>query len=275
MIQRLLNPIRGLLASSQGGLSLTTKLRNQCQIIIARAHSATRYPEVNGEARWLRAVLDQIQYAVDVGANRGDWTNMVLQGGRAEHLLLIEPSSSAQEKLRRRFSGNPHVEIVEAAAGSAPGMLPFFEEPDAGETSSLLAGFSQENRKRQVQVTTVDGEVGKRKWPRVDFLKIDAEGFDFRVLEGCRQLFLDGKVRYGQFEYNGPWRLAGATLTFALRWLQDLGYECFLVLPDGLHQPKTDVYWDYYSYSNYAIIRQDLVADIMEAGRLRATGAVP
>lgn len=260
MIRSALAHTRKMLANSKTGLELVTKVRNQCELVIGTAHGwANCDPERNGEGRWVRSVIDRLQYVVDVGANRGEWTGMVTQQKSLSGALLFEPSLSAAEILRQRFSGHPEVELVTAAAGSAPGAMRFFEEGDAGETSSLVEGFSAEASTREVRVTTVDAEVEQRGWPSVDFLKIDAEGYDFRVLEGARRLFEKGKVSYGQFEYNGPWRLSGSTLTCAIRWLKALGYECFVLRPDRLESPDVEVYREYFLYSNYAIIRRDLV----------------
>jgi len=264
-----------MLASSTAGLHFVTKLRNQCELTIGRAHGwgVSDDPEFNGEASWMRAVADQLQYVVDVGANRGEWTELLVQQKKIKGALLIEPSQSALGLLRSRLSSHPEVEVIEAAAGNAPGYFSFYEEDGAGKTSSLVAGFSHDGRARQVQVTTVDAEIEKRGWPSIDFLKIDAEGFDFRVLEGTRRLLADGKVSYGQFEYNTPWRLAGATLTFAIQWLQDLGYKCFLLKADGLHTPDVALYREYYLYSNYAIVRNDLVEDALQ--RFRSQRSLP
>jgi hypothetical protein len=124
-------------------------------------------------------------------------------------------------------------------------------------------GASATGEAREVRVTTIDLEVERRGWPSVDFLKIDAEGYDFHVLEGARRLLENGKVSYGQFEYNAPWRLCGSTLTYAIRWLRDLGYACFVLKADGLQTPNTDAFREYYLYSNYAFIRNDLVEEAL------------
>ena len=266
MIQYALTQTRRMLAGSKTGLYFVTKLRNQCELTIGQAHGwgLSNDHEVNGEGRWLRAVADRIEYVADVGANKGGWTDFLLQLTSLKGALLFEPSLSALAVLRTRFPGHPEVEILEAAAGNAPGFVSFFEENGAGETSSLITGFTHTGgRSRQVQITTVDDEVAKRGWPSVDFLKVDAEGFDFHVLEGSRKLFEAGRVRYGQFEYNTPWRNAGTTLTYAVQWLRDLGYKTFLVKPDGLHVPNVNLYREYYLYSNYAIVREDLVEDAL------------
>lgn len=234
---------------------------------IANAHGITKDAELNGEAQWLRAVVDRVQYFVDVGANKGDWSEMVLRQQQVKGALLIEPGSFAREMLKTRFAGKPEIQIIEAAAGSAGGWMSFFEEPEAGETSSLIAGFSQNAVERKVRLTTVDDEVVRSAWPHVDFLKIDAEGFDFQVLEGCQQLLREGRVCYGQFEYNSPWQESGATLTFALSWLRRFGYRSFLIKRDGLHEPRIQFYGEYFCYSNYAFVREDLVEDALRRSR--------
>jgi FkbM family methyltransferase len=255
-----------MLADSKIGLHVVTKVRNQCELVIARAHGRENGcdPERNGEARWVRSVSDGLQRVVDVGANRGEWTSMVLQEKRLDGALLFEPSLSAIEMLREQFSTHPEVEIVTAAAGGAPGTMSFFEEQNAGQTSSFFDDFSAGGSAREVSVTTIDVEVERRGWPSVDFLKIDAEGYDFHVLEGARTLFEKGKISYGQFEYNSPWRFSGSTLTCATRWLKALGYQCFVLKPDGLERPNVDVYREYFLYSNYAIVRNDLVESALQ-----------
>ncbi len=93
----------------------------------------------------MKAVEDRLRYVVDVGANRGDWTSIVRERKTLDGALLFEPSLSALQILRSRFSRYPALEIIDAAAGNAPGSVIFFEEKNAGETSSLIAGFSQES----------------------------------------------------------------------------------------------------------------------------------
>lgn len=258
-----------MLADSKVGLYFVTKLRNQCELVIGEVHGWSNgcNPDTNGEARWLTSVCGHLRYTVDVGANRGEWTSSALHQKDLKGALLFEPSRSAGEILRRQFSNHPEVELVEAAAGSAPGTMAFFEEDNAGRTSSLVPGAAATHNSREVRVTTIDAEVERRGWPSVDFLKIDAEGYDFRVLEGAAHLFATGMVSYGQFEYNSPWRLSGTTLTCAIQWLKAAGYQCYVLRPDGLQSPNTDLYREYFLYSNYAFVRNDLAEDALKSFR--------
>lgn len=166
-------------------------------------------------------------------------------------------------KLRRSFAEINQLEILEAAVADKPGFLPFFEEADAGETSSLIGAVSSAANCRQVPITTIDREVSKRDWPRVDYLKIDAEGYDFLVLQGARELLSKGMIQVGQFEYGEGWRHAGSTLTYALKWLSEFGYECYLMTSKGVLAPNPERFREYFRYSNYIFIRSDLRETVM------------
>ncbi len=108
-LQAALNQTRGLLARSETGLWFVAKLRNQCDLTIGTAHGWTMGldPEVNGEAKWFRTVPHDLHYVVDVGANKGDWTNLALSCKKVDHVLLLEPSlSGAWHAERALFSSS-------------------------------------------------------------------------------------------------------------------------------------------------------------------------
>lgn len=259
MLRHMLGTTHHLLAHSNVGLKAAVKLRNQCDAIIGRAHGATvADAQLNGEVSFLRKVAPQIQYFVDVGANCGNWTAVVLEQCPSAAGLLFDPSQTAVNILKQKFANAKGIEILDVAVGDAPGFLPFFEEDGAGETSSLLQNVSSSKVARQVPITTIDCEIKKRQWPCIDYLKIDAEGYDFQALEGARQLLYEGQVRYGQFEYGAGWRFSGTTLTHAIIWLANLGYETYLLTKDGLRSPEPERFREYFQYSNYVFVREDL-----------------
>jgi hypothetical protein len=108
----------------------------------------------------------------------------------------------------------------------------------------------------------LDHELLQRGWAEVDFLKIDAEGYDFNVLLGATQLLARQAVKIIQFEYNASWAAAGATLTRARRWLASNGYHVYALCKSRLANldPKAG---EYFRYSNYVALSkagEELVA---------------
>lgn len=232
-------------------------VRNQARCII-KYHLAES-PDVasTGEV-WLRELLaPKATFVVDVGANVGDWLEGVraIKGDVAFSALAFEPSSSAASRLRARFEGDERVSIEECGVGDVAGSLTLFEEPDAGKGSSLVPGFHRGNGvSRAVPITTLDDEIAHREWGRIDLLKIDAEGYDLRVLRGAHALLAAQDIGVLQFEYNRAWQLAGDTLRAAYTLLEQCGYVVYLLKRDGLYTLDYMLYEEYFEYSNFVAI---------------------
>ena len=246
-----------MLARSSLAVRLAVLLRNQCRCVI-KYHLAES-PDVNetGEV-WLRhAVAARCSMFVDVGANVGDWLAQVAleKGAQPFRAIAFEPSASAFERLSARFASDSRVTLKPCAVGDAPGELEFFEERAAGKGSSLVAGFSSvETFKRSVGVVRLDDEIATAGWDRIDFLKIDAEGYDLRVLTGAQGLLRQKRVGIVQFEYNRSWQLAGDTLFSAMKLLNECGYEVFVLKRDGLYTLNYALYEEYFEYSNFVAL---------------------
>ena len=249
--------LQSVMARSPLGVRCAVKISNQCRAILGRAHGSTVIDmAVNGEAAIIDLTNKSLRFVVDVGANRGEWSHMVLKNPTVDACLLLEPSASALSALQQRFNAEPRAVIVNAAAGDCAGRMSFYEEPGAGETSTLVAGASLRGEARTVQVTTLETEIDRLGWPMVDYLKIDAEGYDFHVLRGARQLFEQKRIALGQFEYGKAWAASGSTLAYALKWLQDRGYQCFLLKNRRLYLPRPEIYGEYFGYSNYVFCHE-------------------
>jgi FkbM family methyltransferase len=227
-------------------------VRDMCRRIIRRSLVSGIRVETNGEELLLKAIAPDASRFIDVGANVGLWSARVLQhGGDRVNVLAFEPSTSALAQLRQRFSHGEPIEIISKAVGEEIHTTEFFEEPGAGEMSSLVAGFSRSASVRQVEVTTIDEELARRSWDSVDFLKVDAEGYDYYVLKGAEKAIAEHKIGVVQFEYNAPWATAGSTLIAAINLFKQHNYQVFLLKADGLHEFSYAKYGEYFAYSNY------------------------
>lgn len=250
----LLRRLHKLLGESSLATYIALKIRNQCDAVVRARLCDGPDAARNGELLLLAQVAPTAHYFVDVGANVGCWARAFLDamesGGSG---LLFEPSNDTAnraESLLREYA--PRFELVRAAVGDVPGEATFFAEPEFGETSSLVRGFSRQNAVAvRVPVTTLDQEFENRAVDYVDFLKVDAEGFDLKVLKGGVRALERGRIGIVQFEYNAPWALAGSTLAEALALLNKCGYTVFLLKRDGLHKLNYARYGEYFSYSNF------------------------
>lgn len=153
---------------------------------------------------------------VDVGAFIGDHTiayARATHGAPGGRVLAFEPNAPAFECLKRNLAGFGHVECINAGLSDEPGEMAVAVDPNAG-ASHLKAGVG-------VQIRTLDS----MDLDRLDFLKIDAEGMELRILAGAERTIVACRpVLYIEIN-RGALERAGASASAVLQWLGDHGYQ--------------------------------------------------
>ena len=172
------------------------------------------------EIHFLRRFLKRGMTAIDIGANLGVYSlpmaRLVGPGGR---VFSYEPGVEARTLLERSRALNDfrNLEIIGAALsdGEREGSLAF-------AASSELRALSTAETGEPVRITSLDLESAVRGWPSIDFIKIDAEGEEERIVEGGHGL-LTAQSPLVMFEVK-----AGAAVNERLRaLLPAIGYRLF------------------------------------------------
>lgn len=136
---------------------------------------------------------DAARYAVDVGANDGkSWSNSYLFGMDNYNLLLVEPMPVYAQRCRDLYLDNDKVVVEEVAVSSTEGQVTFFVNDDKSGAddlamrSSLSRDSVPSDAVTAIEVRTVPlyHLLTAHDWPsHYSFLTVDAEGFDFDVLQ--------------------------------------------------------------------------------------------
>jgi len=131
--------------------------------------------------------------ALDVGAHLGTWTlPMARAVGEAGRVHAFEPIPFLNEALRKTALANGLGQIVldGRALGAAAGSSDFtIVDGGHGRGNLGMSGLGERpggGAAIRVEVTTLDAFAEERKLARLDFLKIDVEGFEDQVLAGGR-----------------------------------------------------------------------------------------
>lgn len=240
-------------------VKLALLLRNQAECVIGYFLGESADHRSNGEELLAKTLAPSCGTFVDVGANTGEWTTMWLKYGQPHARgVLFEPIPALHQQLERRFGQNNGITVVNAAVGNVTGVLPFFIDETFNETSSLAApADGHDVRRLSVPVCTLSETLPAMGFTEVDFLKIDAEGFDGRVLRGAQTLLASGSIRAIQFEYNSSWAAAGSTLTETLSFLRSYDYDTFLLRSDGLHPFNIAKYGEFFRYANFVAFKKN------------------
>lgn len=141
---------------------------------------------------------------VDVGANVGIFSLMASQiVGPTGRVISVEPNPATFARLSRTVAENSISNITLCNVGLADisSKLELFTGTSEGnDTASMLPGVSTISV--TVDVLPLDRLVEQLGVERIDYMKIDVDGFEHKVLSGAEKLMAAGKIRHMQCEFS-------------------------------------------------------------------------
>lgn len=227
--------------------ALELKLSDAVTLAVpASLQSITTYVLLEQE-RWFEKEMDFLRHwirpgmtVIDIGANLGVYSLPLARlVGRTGQVFAYEPGTNTLTFLARsrelNTAANLHISPLALSDSERVGRLVF---GGSSELNALGEGGAGET----VQITSLDSEDAKRDWPSPDFLKIDAEGEEERILAGGRNFFARHSPLI-MFEIK-----AGNKINDQLRTLfPRIGYRLFrqlggapILVPDDVGQPLDD-----------------------------------
>lgn len=160
---------------------------------------------------------------IDVGAHFGSSFKPYLQNGW--RVIAFEPDASKHEKLAQ-YESHPKFELIKSAVSDAPGKLTFFVSEESTGIASLLNFRDTHRAAGEVPVVTLRDVLSERKITRIDYLKIDVEGYDLNVLRGHDWTVLP-EVLLVEFDELKTRRL-GHTYRDLANFIVARGYDVFV-----------------------------------------------
>ncbi len=132
----------------------------------------------------------------DVGANVGQSIASFLETFKEPRIFSFEPSPETFATLQAAYGHDSRVRLENLALGESESSLPFHVTHDHSVNDSLLEpAFEAEAKTVGVQVSTLDRYCEQHKIEFIDYLKIDTQGYDLKVLQGGRRLLAEKRIR--------------------------------------------------------------------------------
>ena len=132
------------------------------------------------------------QHIVDVGANRGMWTRTAMDYFPNALYTLIEPQDHLKTYVEDLVKQGRKIRWLNVGVSDKAGRLPFAISYRDDSSSFVFEqdGLSpQQPSQIMVDVRTLNEIVAETDVPLPEMVKIDAEGFDLKVLAGASDLF--------------------------------------------------------------------------------------
>ncbi|MGH9439860.1 MAG: FkbM family methyltransferase [Terriglobia bacterium] len=170
---------------------------------------------------------------IDAGAHIGYYSLLLSrQVGAEGRIISFEPVPSTYQFLQRNLllNGASNVHAVRSAVGDKAGPVPM------RFGKGLRMGWSSvdEAAESKVPCTTIDSETVSRALQKVDFIKIDVEGYEPNLLRGASKTIKDFRPTL-MLEVNAArLRSHGSSPSEVLETLQDLKYGVFQAEKAGM-----------------------------------------
>ena len=158
------------------------------------------------EIRSVKKFLKKNLIIFDVGGNKGDYSERLIETFKNSKIYIFEPSSLNHSILIKRFNNNNNIAVNNVAVSDKNGFSKLYFSKQGDGMASLSKRKLDHfdilfNSFEEVQVITLKKFVIENKINKIDFLKLDIEGYELNALKGLEEFI--HKVGLIQFEFGG------------------------------------------------------------------------
>ena len=223
-----------------------------------------------GEKKFIQSITKDLMVCLDVGANVGKYTQLLLSETNSE-IISFEPLKEAFKELQKIENEYPNrLKVFNYAIGEENTNLELNFSDEKSEKATFsndidkLSFFDHEkNKKVMTDVMTLDSFflensslIDKKD---IDLIKIDTEGFELEVIKGAKNTIENKRPKYIQLEFNWHQLFKNHSMYKFSQYLAN--YELFQILPFGKKlikvdptRPETNIF----HLSNFVYIRKDI-----------------
>jgi FkbM family methyltransferase len=253
--------------------SLKQKLLSRCirTFFILSDNTGDSKPERNGEYRFLTALTRHYTgkdfVLFDVGANRGEYTEWLLQQGHFASFSahLFEPQKSCYEYLHQKFADTPAVYVNHYGLSDSDSTQTLYKNADGSGLSSLYKRDLTHIGVPFDQTETISLKnplryVTERSIPHINLMKLDVEGHELAVLRGFGDFLSPKHIDFIQLEYGGANLDSRTTLRDLHQHLTQAGFVLCKVMRRHLEIRPYHPDLENYVYQNWVAVSPRLVS---------------
>lgn len=168
---------------------------------------------LNKFLEWCKAQDKKFKLVVDIGAWCGTWTRSLAPFSKK--IIAFEPDKLHFKCLEKNTFNLSNVELHQSCIGDTPKKISLSQD-----------NFTQAKRileeSGKIEVKTLDSFA----FDSIDLLKIDVEGYEMKVLEGCKNTL--SNIKYIMIELNNNTKKYGSSNKDVEKFLQDHNFRVLI-----------------------------------------------
>ena len=177
----------------------------------------------------------------DAGANVGRYTLKVissLKGRTDARIYCFEPSKYTFKILANNLSNYKNVKFFNFGFSDKKGSIILHSNKEGSGLASIynrrLNHFNIDlNHKELIHLESLDDFCKNKEINQINFLKLDVEGHEYKVLKGAKDLISNNSIDFIQFEFGGA-NIDSRTYFQDFYYLLTPYYKIYRILKDGL-----------------------------------------
>lgn len=141
------------------------------------------------EMEILKLFLKKDNTFIDIGANIGIYTlNASKLIGENGIVISFEPFTRNHNTLVNHISLNnlQNIKVEKLAVGEKNGVVNLYYDESEKNLGMVTAGIIESGIKEEVKMVSLDSYLENSSIAKIDFIKIDVEGFEYSVLKGMK-----------------------------------------------------------------------------------------
>ena len=207
-----------------------------------------------------------IKNCLDIGAHTGSFSKKLLEKENIR-IIAFEAMKENFKKLKKLEKNYQNFHCFNIALSNIKGISNIYFTNVKSQLSSIEINLKNINflknrkiKKKKIKTDTLDNFVKNNKYlfsEKIDFIKIDTEGHDYKILVGAKKFIKNNKPKFIQIEMNYHYLFAGENLYQFKKLL--VNYEIYQIMPfnNGLNKidatrPENNIF----HLSNFLFIRK-------------------